>query len=711
MSRLTPTRISVEQAPSTAPPKPSRHGRHDDRRERIAELALTMLVGPDKAKTVVQTLRSQSPVSPDVSLPAIEELKTLLADEEEVANKVSSVMQAARGARGSEAAELPPSPTSAQAQKAASAQEDVESDELDIKRNDAFEDLCRTEDEFVDKIKTVVEKYLVPLRDLKHDLKPVLSTAEIKVVFGTAEDILRVHLEMLALLANLRPPKKTKEEQEQEEKRKQEREKAAKEGKPAPPVERKPRKNVRGVGDVFIAIAPKLRIYGEYVKNCPAAVAMCLRLEETNSAFASWMLDVTTRCEGIMKYINLSELLPCPLNQITNYEIFLQTMVDNTRPKKYGIAEVESLANAATLMKQINNVVKISYEMSHCRQKVVQVQTLLEGTKLLDGGDRRFIRDLGVTFSVKKAKKQTQRRMYIFSDLILFADGNHVTDHTSIEGLKLEKEDDPATMHISSSSLSCYIVFRSDFEKENITKEIMALLHHNKNDNMVFGNDLNTLLAKEDRLNSVPIEVEKMIECLSTPASLDFEGLFRVAGSLAEVQELKKRMDNGWSPEVETLVEKAWPHTIASLLKVFFREMPEPLMTFQQYEACLDMCEVKGEQQIPRLVNIVQALPLTNQTLLKFLITFLRKVAEHSSKNLMNSRNLALMFAPNILRPKEETVESSLRLPHAAEFVQILIDNAHRVWKSRQLPSMPSGQQAVGSPFGKRNLPAPPRRT
>ena len=76
--------------------------------------------------------------------------------------------------------------------------------------------------------------------------------------------------------------------------------------------------------------------------------------------------------------------------------------------------------------------------------------------------------------------------------------------------------------------------------------------------------------------------------CCSSQWTLDIlelEGLFRKSGSQEVIQELAKQFDSGRKPRLEDTAE---PHTVAGLLKLYFRTMEEPLMTSEYYESFVD---------------------------------------------------------------------------------------------------------------------------
>ena len=69
------------------------------------------------------------------------------------------------------------------------------------------------------------------------------------------------------------------------------------------------------------------------------------------------------------------------------------------------------------------------------------------------------------------------------------------------------------------------------------------------------------------------------IEYLSEHA-ITVLGIFRRTPSQNNVQDVKRRLNAG---EVVDLVEYGDPHLAATLLKMFLRELPEPLLTFSTH--------------------------------------------------------------------------------------------------------------------------------
>ncbi|XP_076060802.1 uncharacterized protein LOC143036847 isoform X2 [Oratosquilla oratoria] len=166
-------------------------------------------------------------------------------------------------------------------------------------------------------------------------------------------------------------------------------------------------------------------------------------------------------------------------------------------------------------------------------------------------------------------------------------------------------------------------------------------------------------------------------------------GIFRVSSSKKRVRQLREEFDSG--REVNLTADHC-PHDVATLLKEFFRDLPDPLLTRELYEALLRtqtvflFAEIRNRKlQFEALQHLVQLLPAPNRDTLHALLTFLASVAEHAQDvltkqgetvqgNKMDSSNLATLFAPNILhdvRPGTEQSTSEL-VQHAEERIDVI---------------------------------------
>ncbi|XP_034241312.1 rho GTPase-activating protein 39 isoform X2 [Thrips palmi] len=125
------------------------------------------------------------------------------------------------------------------------------------------------------------------------------------------------------------------------------------------------------------------------------------------------------------------------------------------------------------------------------------------------------------------------------------------------------------------------------------------------------------------------------------------EGIFRVSADVDEVTALKSRLDL-WELPQDASTDA---HAPASLLKLWYRELYEPLIPDALYNECVNF-----HDQPEKAIAIVQRLPELNRLVLSYLIRFLQIFArpEVVQVTKMDASNLAMVMAPNCLRCTSE---------------------------------------------------------
>ncbi|KAF9419686.1 hypothetical protein BGZ94_009338 [Podila epigama] len=123
-------------------------------------------------------------------------------------------------------------------------------------------------------------------------------------------------------------------------------------------------------------------------------------------------------------------------------------------------------------------------------------------------------------------------------------------------------------------------------------------------------------------------------------------GLYRVPGSHASVQKLKKMFDSGKDYDLLAM-DSIDPNDIATLLKLYLRELPTPLLpafVLEQFQSV-----ISTDRQICHILReILVRLPRHNYVVLSFLCHHLSRIAAHSDKTKMNVSNLGVVFAPTL---------------------------------------------------------------
>ncbi|BGP18844.1 hypothetical protein JCM10213_003499 [Rhodosporidiobolus nylandii] len=171
---------------------------------------------------------------------------------------------------------------------------------------------------------------------------------------------------------------------------------------------------------------------------------------------------------------------------------------------------------------------------------------------------------------------------------------------------------------------------------------------------LLFGVGLQDYHAKHPTL-LVPLIVQRCIAFVDTHG-LDLEGIYRVPGKLATIQQIVSRMEKD-----ETLFQFGQnddPAAVAGVLKLYLRQLPIPLMPF----SAADRKSFTSSPDIAALVRRLRRLSPPQQATLKALCQHLARVAEHQQVNKMGVSNLALIFTTVVFGEDEgATLETAMQ--------------------------------------------------
>ncbi|XP_039203274.1 rho GTPase-activating protein 11A isoform X2 [Crotalus tigris] len=215
----------------------------------------------------------------------------------------------------------------------------------------------------------------------------------------------------------------------------------------------------------------------------------------------------------------------------------------------------------------------------------------------------------------------------------------------------------------------------------------------------VFGIPLHELSQVVCEYGNIPCFLVEACQYLEE--HIQTEGLFRKSGSVVRLKTLKNKLDKG-----ENCLSSALPCDVAGLLKQFFRELPEPILPYNLQEALLKAQKLDSEERnsatllISCLVNegIIETL--------RYFFQFLKKVSLKSAENKMDSCNLAVIFAPNLLQSSEiekMSVHTEKKLRLQAGVLQTLIDHAEDIGQIpkfilEKIPSMFGIDDSLSTP-------------
>ncbi|XP_029561613.1 rho GTPase-activating protein 12 isoform X4 [Salmo trutta] len=186
----------------------------------------------------------------------------------------------------------------------------------------------------------------------------------------------------------------------------------------------------------------------------------------------------------------------------------------------------------------------------------------------------------------------------------------------------------------------------------------------------VFGCSLSDLCQREN--TSVPSFVTMCIDHVENNA-LNVDGLYRVSGNLAVIQKLRFAVNHD---EKVNLEEGKWEdiHVITGALKMFFRELPEPLFTYGLFHDFVNSIKIPDyKQRVQSIKQRVKQLPKSNQDTMQVLFKHLRKVIDHGEENRMTTQSVAIVFGPTLLRPETETWNMAVHMVYQNQIVELIL--------------------------------------
>ncbi|ELW64534.1 Rho GTPase-activating protein 32, partial [Tupaia chinensis] len=211
------------------------------------------------------------------------------------------------------------------------------------------------------------------------------------------------------------------------------------------------------------------------------------------------------------------------------------------------------------------------------------------------------------------------------------------------------------------------ITFLRTFMKSRPTKQ--KLKQRGILKERVFGCDLG-----EHLLNS-GFEVPQVLQ--SCTAFIEkygiVDGIYRLSGVASNIQRLRHEFDSEHVPDLtkEPYVQDI--HSVGSLCKLYFRELPNPLLTYQLYEKFSDaVSAATDEERLMKIHDVIQQLPPPHYRTLEFLMRHLSLLADYCSITNMHAKNLAIVWAPNLLRSKQ--IESAC-FSGTAAFMEVRIQS------------------------------------
>ncbi|XP_034558482.1 rho GTPase-activating protein 21 isoform X1 [Notolabrus celidotus] len=173
----------------------------------------------------------------------------------------------------------------------------------------------------------------------------------------------------------------------------------------------------------------------------------------------------------------------------------------------------------------------------------------------------------------------------------------------------------------------------------------------------------------------VPLIVEVCCKVVEE-RGLEYTGIYRVPGNNAAISSMQEELNSKGMNDID-IQEDKWRdlNVISSLLKSFFRKLPDPLFTNEKYAEFIEANRTEDSvERLKELKRLIHELPDHHFETLKFLCAHLKLVSENCEKNKMEPRNLAIVFGPTLVRTSEDNMANMVNhMPDQCKIVENLI--------------------------------------
>ncbi|KAM4741090.1 rho GTPase-activating protein 9 isoform 4-T4 [Anableps anableps] len=216
----------------------------------------------------------------------------------------------------------------------------------------------------------------------------------------------------------------------------------------------------------------------------------------------------------------------------------------------------------------------------------------------------------------------------------------------------------------------------------------------------VFGCRLEMLCERER--STVPRFVRLCTEAVEK-RGLETDGIYRVSGNLAVIQKLRFLVDHERAlttdgrfmfpadlvqEEKLNLDESEWEdiHVVTGALKLFFRELPEPLVPYGFFTDIVETVKMTDHMdKVDRLKCLVLNMPPPNHDTLKFMCQHLRRVLERSDTNRMTTQNIGIVFGPTLMRPERDNGNMAVNMVYQNQAVELILSEFDHIFGTRGL--------------------------
>uniref|UniRef100_A0A671UQF8 N-chimaerin n=1 Tax=Sparus aurata TaxID=8175 RepID=A0A671UQF8_SPAAU len=190
----------------------------------------------------------------------------------------------------------------------------------------------------------------------------------------------------------------------------------------------------------------------------------------------------------------------------------------------------------------------------------------------------------------------------------------------------------------------------------------------------VFSCDLTTLVKAHNTTR--PMVVDMCIQEIEL-RGMKSEGLYRVSGFSEHIEDVRLSFDRDGEKADISASAYADINIIAGALKLYLRDLPIPVITFDLYSKFIQAAKLpNAESRLEGIHESLLQLPPAHYETLRYLMAHLKRVTLFEKDNLMNSENLGIVFGPTLMQPPELNALTTLNdMRQQKLVVQLMIEH------------------------------------
>jgi hypothetical protein len=259
----------------------------------------------------------------------------------------------------------------------------VKKAKMHVKRTHIAQELLTTEGTYMQNLAIILKKFQAPLTSSLATPKPLISEADIKIIFGSIEIIYNVNLLLIERL-NMKMRRWTSKQT---------------------------------LGEVFIYMADWLKIYTDYINNYDKSQSTLLRCKEDSPRFAQFLVDRTL--DPVCALRGLETFLVTPVQRPPRYSLLLRELIKNTDESHPDWAD---LNKASVRIEEITMYLNEKRRDFDTRNKMFALAHSLTSSKIraeIVQPHRENLLEAMVEFSFKSPSKTGSGRLYLLNDAFL----------------------------------------------------------------------------------------------------------------------------------------------------------------------------------------------------------------------------------------------------------------------------------------------------